>query len=105
MRCGYNAAWTKLTPMKPMSPMPPLHAERWWPEELGTPSTSGSSDEVRYAYFPAKNRLVVERAGKATLFDTGDHQFRGALQKSGASSDLSFESQRGRVALSDLKVV
>ena len=100
-----QCAMKKMSPMKPMSPFPPMRSQTWWPEDLGTPSSSGSSDDLRYAYFPVKNRLLVERTGKATMFDTGDHQFRGALQKSGLESDLSFETQRGRVALGDLKVV
>jgi hypothetical protein len=82
-----------LPPMKPMKPMKP--AEPWWPPELGDPSTSGSANDVRYAYFPEKHRLVIERGGKRTLFDTADYQLSGALQSSPGT--LSFSSQRGPV--------
>jgi hypothetical protein len=89
--------------MKPLEPMrvePP-----WWPAELGDPSSSGAADEVRYAYFPEKHRLLIERAGKRTIFDTADHQFRGVLQSSSGASSLSFLSQHGRVDIDSLKQV
>ncbi len=38
-----------------------------WPSELGTPSTSGSSPEMRDAYFPQKRRLAVDRLGVLTI--------------------------------------
>ena len=77
----------------------------WWPPELGTPSTFGASDELRYAYFPQLNRLALDRGGVVVLYDTGVHQFRGAIQTDGADGELSFASQAGRVAISQLTVV
>src|SRR5260370_670701 len=58
------------------------HRNTWWPVDLGIPSTSGSTDDLRYAYFPLKRRLAIERQGTVTIYDTGEHHFRGGLQSS-----------------------
>jgi hypothetical protein len=95
-----------MEPMKPMRPMTPIEPTKiipWWPEEWGTPSSSGSAGEVRYAYFPDRHRLVIERAGKRTTFDTAEHQIRGVLQS--GTEPLSFLSQHGRVDVDSLATV
>ena len=98
----------KMKPMKPMEPMKPfsnMTSRQWWPSEFGDPASSGSSDGLRYAYFPLKQRLVIQDGEKMATYETGNHQFRGALQAGAASSDLTFLSQHGRVALSELRLV
>jgi hypothetical protein len=96
----------KMKPLRPMKPMAALHSNPWWPSEFGTPTTSGSTEHLRYAYFPAKRRLVIDRGGKVAIYDTGEYQFRGALQAGGTDkSSLTFMTQRERVSLEDLKVV
>lgn len=95
-----------MKPMRPMKPMASLHANSWWPAHFGAPTTSGSTEHLRYAYFPAKQRLVIERGGKVAIYDTADYQFRGALQASGADkSSLSFMTQGERVSLEQLRLV
>lgn len=91
--------------MEPMKPMKGFSISRWWPPELGEASSSGSSSDMRYAYFSQARRLLIEQQGQLTTYDTGAYQFRGALQPSGAERKLSFVSQRGLVALDSLKVV
>ena len=56
--CGHHSPKEKkmepMKPMKPMEPKPmkPMSAmERWWPDELGHASSSGSQNDVRYAFF------------------------------------------------------
>jgi hypothetical protein len=94
----------RLTRPAKLAPPRPTHA--WWPVDLGTPTTSGSTERLRYAYFPAKRRLVLERAGVITIYDTGQHQFRGALQSTGADcGSLTFLTQHARVALDTLPVI
>ena len=44
-----------MEPMKPMKPMAPM--EKWWPADLGDPSTSGAQNDMRYAFFPDERRL------------------------------------------------
>ena len=60
-----------MEPMKPMAPMKPLEkmtaAERWWPDDLGEPNSSGSANDTRYAFFAAKHRLVLQKGGKVRL--------------------------------------
>jgi hypothetical protein len=95
-----------MTPMKPMKPMEPMKAQAaWWPSDLGEASTMGSAGDVRYAYFSKHHRLIVERDGKRTTYDTGDHEVHGVMQSSSSADGLSFSSQHGRVDLGDLPTV
>ena len=76
-----------------------------WPEEFGSPSSSGSQNDMRYAFFPEKQRLIIEDGGKRTVYDTGTHRISGVSQQQSSSRDLSFTSQDGVVRLDDLKIV
>jgi len=87
--------------MKPMEPM--SGGEQWWPDDLGHPSTSGTQNGMRYAFFPDKQRLLIEQDGKLTTYDSGDHQIGGVSQQNGGTSSLTFTSQKGPVDLSQLK--
>jgi hypothetical protein len=69
-------------------------------------STSGTSPEMRYAYFPQIRRLAVEWRGVITIYDTAEYQFRGMLQAHSAETvGMSILTQRGRVRLTDLVTV
>jgi hypothetical protein len=72
---------------------------------MGEAASSGSSGGLRYAYFAHACRLLIVKQDQLTLYDTGDHHFRGVLQADGADGALSFMSQRGRVPLGSLKIV
>ena len=92
--------------MKPMEPLEPMKAaEPWWPADLGVASSTGGAGGLRYAYFAKKRRLIVERHGQRTTYDTGDHQIHGVMQTSSSAEGLSFSSQHGRVDLRDLTSV
>lgn len=95
----------EMTLPKPVAPMKPMAVDPWWPAELGTPASSGSSQGVRYAYFPQPRRLVIERDGKLTTYEAGEHQFWGVLQSSETGEKLSFQSQHNRVDLDSLSIV
>ena len=82
------------------SPLP-----NWWPSELGQPSTSGSQNDMRYAYFPGPCRLAIEQNGNVTVYDTLNHQIGGVSQQQGGGYSLSFTSQLGGVDLGQLPVV
>lgn len=77
----------------------------WWPAELGTPSSAGSQNDMRYAFFPAARRLAISDGGRVTVYDTGDHQIGGFGQQQGNDRSLSFTSQYGYVRLTDLPQV
>lgn len=76
-----------------------------WPEELGSPSSSGSQNDMAYAVFPQKQRLAIRSGGKVKVYDTGDHRIGGVSQSQSGTQNLAFTSQNGTVRLDDLKVV
>ena len=95
-----------MKPMEPMKPMKPMEPQKaWWPEDLGQPSTSGSQNSVHYAFFGDKHRLAIQRDGKTTVYDSGDHRISGVQQAQGGGQHLSFASQNGTVDLDSLKQV
>ncbi len=103
---------TELEPLKPMEPMEPMKpmepmsgGKRWWPEELGQPSTSGSQNGLRYAFFPEKKRLLVEREGTLTTYDSGNHRIGGVAQQASHTQSVAFTSQDGTVDLDELRQV
>ena len=90
-----------MRPMEPMKPMEPLKGEApWWPSDLGEPATRGSQGGLRYAFFPEKHRLLVEKDGAVTAYDSGDHRIGGVSQGSGS---LRFTDEVGEVDLGSLK--
>jgi hypothetical protein len=82
----------------------PLQASRW-PAAFGTPSSSGSQNDMHYAFFPSSKRLAIEEKGTTTFYDTGDHQISGVSQQQSDSRSIRFQSQDGPVSLHDLKPV
>jgi Short C-terminal domain len=77
----------------------------WWPGDLGSPSSSGSQNNTRYAYFPQTRRLAVQRDGQVTVFDTQNHNIGGVSQQQGGGSSLTFTSQFGTVSTLSLPLV
>lgn len=87
-------------PLSPPQTKPAQSASRaWWPADYGQPNATGSQNEMRYAYFSHKNRLVVEISGKQTIYDTDTHHITGFSQQNGA---WRFQSQLGSFGLADL---
>lgn len=78
---------------------------QWWPADLGTPSSTGSQNNIRYAVFPYARRLAIEINGQTTVYDTLDHQIGGVGQQQGSGASLSFTSQYGLVQLANLPIV
>ncbi|QPM90655.1 SHOCT domain-containing protein [Pseudooceanicola algae] len=77
----------------------------WWPDELGSPSSSGSQNNLSYAIFPNMRRLAVNLNGQVTVYDTGDHMIGGVGQQQSGGADWTFTSQFGTVYVSQLRVV
>jgi hypothetical protein len=77
----------------------------WWPADLGSPSSSGGQNDMRYAYFPGPRRLAVLQNGQVTVYDTGDHSIGGFSQQQGGGQSATFSSQFGQFSLSQLPVV
>ena len=95
-----------MAPMKPMEPMQPMQPQTpWWPQDLGQPGTSGSQNDMHYAFFPDKHRLAIQSGGTTTVYDSGDHRISGVQQAQGGGQHLAFTSQHGTVDLGSLKQV
>lgn len=76
-----------------------------WPAELGSPSSTGSQNNLRYAVFPQTRRLAIDLNGQITVYDIGDHNIGGFSQQQGGDQSITFSSQYGTVRVADLPVV
>ena len=92
-------------PMGNCSLFVPDPRNNWYPSELGAPTSSGSQNNVRYAYFAGSQRLAVETGGGVWVYDTLDHQIGGFSQQQGIGGSITFTSQYGTVNLSSLPVI
>jgi hypothetical protein len=78
----------------------------WWPSELGSPSSSGSQNNSKYAFFPAPiSRLAMEINGEVTVYNTLDHNISGVSQQQGGGFSVLFSSQYGYVDVLNLPLV
>ena len=75
----------------------------WWPVGLGTPSSVGAQNDLRYAVFP--RRLVIKDGEHIEIYDTGNHRISGVAQAQSADQTLTFTSQDGLVRVKDLPKV
>ena len=97
-----------MEPMKPMKSMKSMDGpdSSWWPKGLSSPSSSGSQNGVRYAFFPDQRRLAVEQDGIIKQYDIGEQRISGVSQaQSSQGGSLRFTSQSGDVDLALLKEV
>jgi hypothetical protein len=74
----------------------------WWPSELGSPSSTGSQNSLRYAYFPGSNRLAIDDRGRIEVYDTSGYDIGGFGQQQSGDASLTFTSQRGVVRVDRL---
>ena len=78
---------------------------QWWPTDLGNPNSTGSQNNVRYAYFSWSRRLAIDINGQITVYDTLDHQIGGVSQQQSVGGSITFTSQYGTVSVADLPIV
>jgi hypothetical protein len=98
LRAGHRAL-----PAEAGVPAPAARTGRdWWPDSLGSPSTSGGQNSLRYAYFPEARRLVIEEDGRRRIYDTGEHRITGVSQQQSDTRTLAFSTASGRVRPEDL---
>lgn len=81
------------------------HGSGSWPADFGSPSSSGSQNDMRYAFFPSARRLVIDSDGKRRIYDTGDVTITGVSQQQAGTRSLRFSSAAGTVSLDDLKAL
>jgi hypothetical protein len=79
--------------------------ESWWPAAFGHPSATGDQHGIRYAYFPDRDRLLVQQGARITSYDTSGQRITGFAQHQSTASHICFTTERGAVALSDLACV
>jgi hypothetical protein len=77
----------------------------WWPSELGGAGSTGSQNDLKYAYFPDSRRLAILQGGQVKVYDTGDHWISGFSQQQSGDQSLTFTSQFGLVRVADLPQV
>ncbi len=80
-------------------------ASQWWPAELGSPTSTGAQNDLRYAFFPGPRRLAIQQDGRVRVYDTGEHRLSGFSQQQGGDQSLTFISQFGLVRVADLPLV
>ena len=80
-------------------------SDAWWPEDLGTPSATGSQDSTRYAYFADARRLALSVDGEVRVHDTLDHRITGFSQQRGGAAGMTMSSPHGTVDLATLPLV
>jgi hypothetical protein len=103
--CGELSSALANNQMFPPAPQGGSGGGNWWPGDLGSPSSSGSQNHLRYAFFPQACRLVVQRDGNVTVFDTLDHRISGVSQQQGGNTSLTFSSQYGTVSTLSLPLI
>ena len=81
--------------MFPPAPQGGFGGGNWWPGDFGSPSSSGAQNNIRYAFFPQAQRLVVERDGQVFVFDTLDHRISGVSQQQGGNTSLTLPVSTG----------
>jgi hypothetical protein len=86
-------------------PVPHGGALHWWPQELGTPSSTGGQNDSSYAVFPETRRLAISEGGQVRVYDTGDHMIAGVSQQQGGTASLTFSSQLGSFPVSSLRLL
>jgi hypothetical protein len=83
----------------------PAASRDWWPADLGAPASSGAQNDMRYACFPEKRRLAIQRYGRVTIYDTGHYRLTGFSQQQSSSQDLVFSGPDGTVRTDNFRVV
>lgn len=86
-------------------PPPAGSSGSWWPTGLQFPNSTGSQNNVRYAYFATIRRLAIEANGHVTLYDTLDHQIGGFSQQQSVGGSITFTSQYGLIDVKTLPII
>lgn len=98
---GYSSGNTN----SPVSLFVPGTSGDWWPAGLGSPSSTGAQNNVRYAYFPGTRRLAIDINGEISVYDTLNHQIGGVSQQQGSGASVIFTSQFGTVDVLNLPLI
>jgi hypothetical protein len=73
----------------------------WWPASLGTLTSVGSQNDLRYAFSPEDWSF----SKVAEIYDTGNRRILGVVQAQCSDQTLTFTSQDGLVRVAVLPKV
>jgi hypothetical protein len=69
----------------------------------GTPALTGIQNDLRYAYYPAKDIFIIEQYGRLEKYSTRGYQITGISQQQNYfSQDLIIQTDQGNITLSML---
>ncbi len=75
----------------------PMMQSKWWSANLSNPSITGGQNNLRYAYFPQHQRLIVSKDHQETIYDTMSHIITGVSQQQiNQKTMLVFHTQSGQ---------
>jgi hypothetical protein len=70
-------------------------ASGWWPEELGSPASTGAQNDMRYACFPGRRRLAIQQAGGSVSTTPASTRFQDFPSNRAAISRLPSRANSG----------
>jgi len=74
-----------------------MMSSQWWPANLTNPSITGGQNNLRYAYFPQHQRLIIVRDDHETMYRTAPHLITGVSQQQiNQKTMLVFHTQSGQ---------
>jgi hypothetical protein len=95
----------ELAAMVQATASPTALPESWWPADFGHPAATGEQHGIRYAYFPERDRLLVQQGAAIFSYDTTGQRITGFSQQQSTSSRLCFTTTSGPLDLSEMKCV
>lgn len=87
--------------------MSPMNQSKWWAPDYNNPTFSGGQNNIRYVYFAQHNRLMIQRDGQESIYDTSPYTLSGVSQQQmNNKTHLVFHTKDGKtIDLTDLKQV
>ena len=83
-----------------------IEPANWWPDEFGEADAYGDTDTLRYAYFAAHDRLLVQTNQRLRVFDTTGFQVRSIASVGGSDfMNATVKTDVGEFALSKLNEI
>jgi hypothetical protein len=84
----------------------PITASSWWPEHLGgTPDLLGNIGTIRFAYFAAPNRLVIQQNLRNRLFDTTGYRISNVSSGRAGFFNLMVQAEEREISITEFKEV
>lgn len=83
--------------IQPTSLTTPTMQSQWWVADLNNPSITGGQNNLRYAYFPQHQRLIISSDNQEIVYHTASHIITGvSQQQANQKTMLVFHTQSGQ---------